>query len=172
VRLAKPIIVTVVGLALVIAMCGFAAPFIKRCFPSPSDAYATDWTSIFVIDHIRTTGNWPESWGDLRDEYDRLADASHYAWTFDQLQERVWFNWDTSIADVRDSEPPMQVFRLTSGRRISYNGDPNILICDYLRTGDDPWRVDPPIKRGGEPSVATEPGLQGFSDGQSSLPAR
>lgn len=148
VRLAEPVISTVVGLVLVIAMCGLASPWVKRWFPSPSDAYASDWTAIFVIDHIRTTGSWPEGWDDLRDEYERLADASHYAWTFDQLQERVWFKWDTNIAEVRDSEPPMQVFRLTSGHQISYNGDPNVLIRDYLRTGDDPWRVDPPIKRG------------------------
>ena len=53
----------------------YALPFLKRSFPSPSDAYATDWMSIFVIDHIRTTGSWPTGWHDLRDEYDRLAPA-------------------------------------------------------------------------------------------------
>ncbi|QEG40187.1 hypothetical protein [Roseimaritima ulvae] len=148
-RFAKPIIICVVSLALMIAVCGIAGPFIKRCLPSFSDAYASDWASIFIIDHIRTSGEWPKGWHDLRDEYDRLADADHYAWTFDEFQDRVWINWSARLDDVRNADPPMEVFRLASGRRISYNGDPNLLIREYLRTGKDPFRVDPPIKHGG-----------------------
>lgn len=92
------------------------------------------------------------NWDDLRDEYDRLAPASHYAWTFDELQTRVWFDWSAAPDAVRNADPPQQVFRLTSGRQVSFNGDPNKLIRDYLRTGNDPWRVDPPIGQNGRPS--------------------
>ena len=145
-RFAKHIVLSVaISLVSIAALHAIAGPFIKGCLPSPSDAYASDWTSIFVIDHIRTSGKWPTGWADLRDEYDRLADPNHYAWTFEVLQQRVWFDWDATLEIVRDAEPPLEVFRLTSGRKISYNGDPNLLIRDYLRTGDDPWRVDPPI---------------------------
>ena len=136
-RLKQAIIVTAV-IALFIGGVSYAFPFLKRCFPSPSDAYATDWTSIFVIEHIRTTGKWPTAWDDLRDEYDRLAPQSHYAWTFEELQERVWFDFDADIHDVRDANPPRHIFELTSGRHLSYNGDPNELIRDFLRTGKDP----------------------------------
>ncbi|MBL8813124.1 MAG: hypothetical protein JNM43_23350 [Planctomycetaceae bacterium] len=118
---------------------------LMRSFASFSDAYASDWTSIFVIEHLRTSGDWPRSWDDLRDEYDRLAPASHYAWTFDELQTRVWFDWKADCDEVRKADPPQKVFRLTNGRQISFNGDPNDLIREYLRTGNDPWRVDPPI---------------------------
>jgi hypothetical protein len=119
--------------------------FFLRSFTSFSDAYASDWTSIFVIDHLRTSGDWPKGWDDLRDEYDRLAPASHYAWTFEELQTLVWFDWNAEPDVVRTAEPPQEIFRLTSGRKVSFNGNPNELIREYLRTGEDPWRVDPPI---------------------------
>ena len=145
-RSAKPIVACIALVALAIATFVYLLPFAVLCFPSPKDAYATDWTSIFVIDHIRTTGEWPTGWNDLHDEFDTLAPASHYAWTFDELQELVWFDFSANIDRVRDSDPPVHVFHLTSGRKLSYNGDPNVLIRDYLQTGDDPWRVDPPIQ--------------------------
>lgn len=46
---------------------------------------------------------------------------------------------------MRDADPPKEICRLTSGRQVSFNGDPNELIRNYLRTGEDPHRVDPPI---------------------------
>ncbi len=150
-RLAKLLITVGAALALVVILSAYSLPFLKRCFPSPSDAYATDWTSVFVIDHIRTTGKWPTGWHDLRDEFDHLAPASHYAWTFDELQDRVWFDFDADIDAVRSADSPVHIFELTSGRYLSYNGDPNLLIREYLRTGDDPWRVDPPIGPNGGP---------------------
>ena len=45
-------------------------------------------------------------------------------------------------------------------RRISYNGDPNPLIRDYLRTGDDPFRVDPPIGPHGQVFLPEPPILE------------
>ena len=140
----KPIAVLLAVVALATLARVYLIPFAVLCFPSPKDAYATDWTSIFVIEHIRTSGEWPSGWSDLRDEFERLAPASHYAWTFDELQDLVWFDFDAKIDDVRDADAPMHIFGLTSGRRLSHNGDPNKLIRDYLRTGEDPYRVDPP----------------------------
>lgn len=141
--------VTVVIVFLLTIPCVYVY-FQVTSLSSFSDAYATDWTSIFVIDHLRTSHQWPEAWEDLRDEYDRLAPASHYAWTFDELQTRVWFDWNADPDAVRDADPPEKIFRLTSGKHVSFNGDPNVLIRDYLRTGEDPWRIDPPIgKKGG-----------------------
>ena len=130
---------------------------VLRSLASFSDAYASDWTSIFVIDHLRTSGDWPNGWDDLRDEFDRLAPASHYAWTFDELQSRVWFDWNADPDAVRNADPPQEIFRLTSGRQVSFNGDPNELIRDYLRTGEDPWRVDPPIGQNGGPGPVPAP---------------
>lgn len=146
-RFTRLAVATVVGV-LILVPCLYVFFTIQslRTFP---DAYASDWTSIFVIEHLRTSGAWPDGWSDLHDEYDRLANASHYAWTFDELQSRVWFDFDADMQEVREAEPPKTVFRLTSGRRVSFNGDPNLLIREYLRTGDDPHRIDPPIRSGG-----------------------
>lgn len=140
----KRLIVTLAVVAILSIPCIYVVNLFRSLASFP-DAYASDWTSTFVIDHLRTSGDWPSGWDDLRDEYDRLAPASHYAWTFDELQTRVWFDWNADPDAVRTADPPQKVFRLTSGRRVSFNGDPNKLIRDYLRTGEDPWRVDPPI---------------------------
>ena len=51
-RFAKPVILVVTSVAIVVALCPNTIPFINRCFPSPHDAYASDWTSTFVIASI------------------------------------------------------------------------------------------------------------------------
>jgi hypothetical protein len=97
------------------------------------DAYASDWTAIFVIEHLKSTdGEWPRSWDDLRDEYDTMAEPSHYAWSFTELQERVVFDWTADVDQVANADPPIGVFRLASGKHVSFDGDPNVLIRDYL----------------------------------------
>lgn len=97
------------------------------------DAYASDWTTEFVIAHLRENENrWPTEWDDLKDEFDTLAEPGHYAWTFAELQERVWLDWDANPRQIAISDPPLTVFRLTSGRQASYGGDPNERIRDYL----------------------------------------
>lgn len=159
-RCLKRVTVISIAAALILVPCAYVFFFIRSLNTFP-DAYASDWTSTFLIDHLRTSGSWPTGWDDLRDEYDGLANASHYAWTFEELQARVWLDFDVDLAEIRDAEPAKTVFRLTSGRRVSFNGDPNVLIREYLRTGMDPHRVDPPIgppvSRDGQPARPPEP---------------
>lgn len=155
----KRLIITGAAIALLSLPCIYVFFFLRSLAAFP-DAYASDWTSIFVIEHLRTSGDWPRGWGDLHDEYDRLAPASHYAWTFDELQTRVWFDWDADPDAVREANPPLEIFRLTSGRQVSFNGDPNELIRNYLRTGKDPHRVDPPIGPHGGPGQADIPAAE------------
>ena len=114
---------------------------LMNSFRQFSDAYASDWTSAFVIEHLRTTGEWPSDWNDLRDEFDEFGRNHSYAWSFEELQERVWLDWDAELDAVRDADPALVVFRLRSGRTVSFNGDPNQLIQDFLRTGEDPHRI-------------------------------
>ena len=119
-----------------IAGAVFVIVTLKSLVGVPQDAYASDWTAIFVIEHLKSSSNlWPTSWEELKDEFDRMAEPTHYAWTFKELQERVEFRFDVTADQVRDSDPPLVVFRLTSGRHVSYGGDPNLLIREYLRTG-------------------------------------
>lgn len=99
------------------------------------DAYASDWTAVFVIEHLKSSdGTWPASWEELRDEFDRLAAPEHYAWSFEALQERVDLRFDVTAAEVRDSEPPLVVLRLKSGKQVRFGDDPNLKIRECLRT--------------------------------------
>ena len=128
-----------VGSSIVLAIGGgawLAVVAVNNVVKLPPDVYASDWTAIFVIEHLRSSGNsWPTKWSDLKDEFDRMAKPSHYAWTFSELQKRVNLRFDVTAEMVRDAEPQLEVFRLTSGRTVSYDGDPNDLIRHYLRTG-------------------------------------
>lgn len=137
-------LIAVVTLAVcVLAIVGIAKAlsFAKQVIGIPREAYASDWTAAFIIEHIRTTGEWPTGWDDLRDEYDRLAVPEHYAWTFAELQSLINVDWDVSIADIKNSEVPLNHIRLTSGRQVSYAGDPDKLIYDYVQTGEDPNQI-------------------------------
>ncbi len=140
----RPVLITVVALTTcAIAAFGIAKAlsFVKQVLPNPREAYASDWTAIFIIDHIRTSGEWPTGWHDLRDEYDRLAVPEHYAWTFEQLQSFIIVDWEVTIAEIQDSDVPLDYVRLTSGRTWSYAGDPDKLIYDYIQTGEDPNQI-------------------------------
>lgn len=124
---------------LVAMVCGIAFAWIRflELVTIPSDAYASDWTAVFVIEHLKSSDDsWPTDWEDLRDEFDRLAEPSQYAWTFNELQDRVDLRFDVTAEQVRDSKTRLAVFALTSGREVWYNGDPNKLIKHYLLTGE------------------------------------
>ncbi len=128
-------------LLLVLAVTGWVVWFVRQVAGIPREAYASDWTGVFIIEHIRTTGEWPTGWHDLRDEFDRLAVPEHYAWSFQELQTVIQVDWDVSIAEIRESNGPMDHVRLTSGRQVSYGGDPDELIYDYIKTGRDPNQI-------------------------------
>lgn len=100
------------------------------------DAYASDWTSEFLIAHLQANNDqWPRGWGDLKDEYDTLAAPDHYPFTFAELQDRVELDWNVDPSELPAADPPQVVFRLRSGRKASYGGDPNVRIRDYLASG-------------------------------------
>ena len=131
VRIATISIVTVIILGVAIVVCYFVILF--RSFNQFPDAYASDWMAVFVIEHLKSTdGQWPRSWEDLRDEYDTMAEPSHYAWTFAELQDRVVFDWNANVDQVAIADPPLDVFQLTSGQEVSFGGNPDVLIRDYL----------------------------------------
>ncbi|MCD0458594.1 hypothetical protein [Roseiconus lacunae] len=143
--------------ALIVAAGVWVTRFANEVIGIPCEAYASDWTAVFIIEHIRTSGDWPDGWHDLRDEYDRLAVPQHYAWTFDELQSLINVNWNSSVDAIRESDVPLDNVRLTSGRQVSYNGDPDILIHGFVHTGNDPHRIRHRIGGVGEPDDAREP---------------
>ena len=138
--------------ALVLA-CGIVAWGIRMMLTVaslPREAYASDWTSVFIIEHLRRTDRWPTGWEDLRDEYDELARPTHYAWTFEELQSLIDVRWDATLEEIQNSKTPIDLVRLSSGKSVSFNGNPNDLIFDYVKTGNDPHRIR---ERIGEPGV-------------------
>lgn len=116
--------------------------FAQAVIGIPREAYASDWTAVFIIEHIRTSGEWPTRWDDLHDEYARIAVPEHYAWTFEELQTLINVNWDSSIDAIRESDSPLDNIQLTSGRQVSYNRDPDVVIHDFIHTGNAPSRFD------------------------------
>jgi len=156
-------VILVALILLFIAAGVWVFRFAKQVVGIPREAYASDWTAIFIIDHLRTSGKWPTGWHDLRDEYDRLAVPRHYAWTFDELQTLIVVNWDSSIDAIRESDVPLDSVQLTSGRQVSYNGDPDRLIYDYVHTGNDPLQIHDRIGDLGEPSDEPESASRGAS---------
>ncbi len=140
----RRVLITVSALSVfALAVFGIvkALSFAKDVIGLPREAYASDWTGVFIIEHIRTTGQWPTGWHDLQDEFDRLAVPEHYAWTFEELQSIIQVDWDVSVSDIQDSDVPLDHVRLTSGRQVSYGGDPDKLIYDYIQTGEDPNQI-------------------------------
>ncbi len=98
------------------------------------DAYASDWTTEFLLLHLKANDNqWPKSWEDLRDEH-----ASRYPsscpFTLIEIQDRVELRFDIDTAKVVDSEPPTEFLRLKSGTGANFNGEPNERINQYLLT--------------------------------------
>ena len=134
----RRILLTVLLLSVLTA-AAMAVYVLNELMVSPREAYASDWTAAFIIEHIRTSDVWPSKWEDLKDEYDRLAAPEHYAWTFQELQTLVSINWDTSVAAIQESATPPDNVQLTSGRNVSYNGDPDVLVYEFVHTGKIPY---------------------------------
>lgn len=96
------------------------------------DAYASDWTTEFVISHLQSNDNsWPSSWDDLQDEH-----AARYPqpcpFTLSEIRERVELNFSVDSIDISNAKAPNVFFRLKSGSGANYGGDPNVRIRDYL----------------------------------------
>lgn len=122
--------VTAIAVLAVVAAANYALKSVNNLV---LNAYASDWTARFVIEHLKANDcRWPTGWDDLREEYDTLAEPSHYAWTFNELQERVVLDWDVDIEAIVNADPPVTVFRLADGGTANYNGDPNVRIRDFV----------------------------------------
>lgn len=150
----RRIILPIGLIAVVVAFGAWGVQAVTEVVGLPRKAYASDWTAVFIIDHIRTTGSWPTGWQDLRDEYDRLAVPDFYAWTFDELQTIINVDWNLTVEEIRESMQSIDAIRLSGGSKVSYNGNPNDLIFDYIHTGNDPHQIYERIEGKGEQSDA------------------
>ena len=168
----RRIILVIAVIALIAALGTWVLRTVANIAGLPREAYASDWTAAFIIEHVRTTGAWPNGWQDLRDDYDRLAVPEFYAWTFEELQNLIDVNWNMTVDEIRDSSKPIDAIRLRSGHDVSYSGDPDELIFDYIHTGNDPHQIHQRIGDHGEQSHATEPAVGSALTSTRIAPAR
>ena len=106
------------------------------------DAYCQWWVADMIIEHLIAHQNrWPQSWDDLRDDYETRVARSGQHWTFEELKDRVGVDWDVNIEELKAAtasphEPPFRVVWPTKG----FEGDhwerrePNRLIWDHLQS--------------------------------------
>ena len=105
------------------------------------NAYALEWASVFVIEHLEANENrWPTSWADLKDEFDRQVASGHApAPTWQELQSRVVIDWDVNVdslvtADPK-KDPPFRAIWLSDGTNSHWEGsEPNRKVLEYLQS--------------------------------------
>ena len=155
----RKIAASVIGLlvaAILFQLGAFTLQNIREAMSVPRQAYASDWTATFIIEHIRVTGEWPNGWDDLRDEYDRLAVPEHYAWSFDELTKLIDVEWNNSVDEIAKAKENQELITLTSGIRANFLGNPNERVRDFIHNGNDPYRVHSRIGESREQNGAPE----------------
>ncbi len=106
------------------------------------DAYASDWTTEFLILHLQSNDNsWPSSWEDLEDEH-KAQYPQPCPFTFTELRDRVELNFNLDTAEIANAKTPIAFFRLKSGSGANYGGDPNVRIRDYLTNQSKPLNAN------------------------------
>lgn len=120
--------------ALVLTVVASVAYCIRLTGNIVRDAYASDWTTEFLISHLESNNDtWPTSWSDLEDDHAALY-PQPCPFTFAEIQERVELSFDVEIAAITNTKYPITFFRLKSGSGANYGGDPNVRIRDYFRS--------------------------------------
>lgn len=106
------------------------------------NAYCQEWVANMIIEHLIAQQNrWPQSWDDLRDDYESCVARSGRHWTFEELQDRVGVDWDVIVEELKATnvsphEPPFRVVWPTKGLEGDHweSREPNRLIWDYLQS--------------------------------------
>ena len=141
-RMKLKVVIIFAGIAIVAGACyGIYSAHHVATVVVPN-AYAVDWASEFVVEHLKSTENqWPQGWDDLRDEYDRLAEPDHYPWSWSELQNRVTIDWDADPDVLVKADPsvvpPFEVIRLSDGSASHWEGsEPNLKVLEFLMQSD------------------------------------
>ena len=114
-----------------VGVCAFAMHIASSLV---RDAYASDWTAEFLLDHLKTNRNhWPRGWEELSDEH-AACYPNPCPFSLDEIRARVEMRFDVNADAISTSEPALIFLRLKSGSRANYGGDPNERIREYLAT--------------------------------------
>ena len=102
------------------------------------NAYAQWWVADIVTLHLEANDeSWPNSWDELRDDYDTCVKTSGRPWSFEELSQRVIVNWNVDTIKLKKVVADGSDFRviwLRDGSNSSWRGrEPNQILKDYLR---------------------------------------
>ena len=102
------------------------------------NSYAQWWVADMVTLHLEANNeSWPNSWDELRDDYEACVKTSGRPWSFDELSQRVVVNWNVDTKKLKKVVADGSDFRVIWLRdgTIShwYSREPNLIIRDYLR---------------------------------------
>ena len=86
------------------------------------NAYAVWWVGDMVVEHMAANdGQWPDSWEELRDDYQTCVNRSGQPWQFAELRDRVTIDWDVVPGDLVEQQtnaiPDFRVIWLRDGIR-------------------------------------------------------
>ena len=95
------------------------------------DAYALDWASAMVASYIdRHHGQAPDTWDDLRPEFDVLSERDK-SWTFDEIKGRVVIDFANLEGWTKGRRHNPEFVSTVSGRQLRWSApDPNERIAE------------------------------------------
>ncbi len=105
---------------IVASLIGVAAGLDSLLFTTNAECQRT--AAVMVIHHLRENRDqWPKSWDDLSDHFEKAARERSFKLTFTQLKRRVGVQWKTDVELLRATsrgsqwEPPFQSSGLSMG---------------------------------------------------------
>jgi hypothetical protein len=103
------------------------------------NSYAQWWVADMVIEHLESNDQrWPQSWDELRDDYQTCVKRSGQPWTFEELSHRVEIDWNADpkvlkAAAAKSGQPPFRVIWLSDESTAHWTRhEPNQMVWDYL----------------------------------------
>jgi len=102
------------------------------------NAYAQWWVADMVTLHLEANDeSWPNSWDELRDDYETSVKTSGRPWSFEELNQRVVVNWNvdtTKLKKIVADGLDFRVIWLRDGTTSYWkSSEANQIIRDYLR---------------------------------------
>lgn len=130
----------IAGILLAFLISAAFLVWIARLFTTNAECQRT--VAAMVIDYLRENRDqWPKSWEDLRDHFEKAARERNFKLTFTQLNRRVGIQWETDVESLRATsrgsqwEPPFHVIWALDGSssiEVWNDVEPNQMIWDYL----------------------------------------
>lgn len=112
-----PVLVAIALIAIGFILSGwYCVSYVQTYLQSIENAYAKEWASIIVVEHLERERAWPKNWDELRVDYERVYEREgSVPFSFDRLQDEVSIDFEFRLrhANVYD----IQSFRVIRHKR-------------------------------------------------------